>query len=174
MFGIQLVLWIPHRRVPNDDDRLAAANLCAHVARAVRCGEPILVDLGSTCLANAGVTQVPKDRFFSVLEFFWANLAAEPGTLDRIRSEEYGVLALHLFPPPGPWPPELIQILNEHYVPYVTLPPGQLTADIMFDFWQNLQPPVVLFERKRDQGLHAKATDGVGCDDRKASTKIAP
>jgi hypothetical protein len=156
----QLVLWSPRRPVPDAAKVAFGSRICSHVAEALACGERVLLDGGMVCLIHGGITTVPRDRGFTIMELAWGNLRDAGGTARRLASEQYDLVMLHAIVPPGPWSKRALEALDRHYTMFQSLaPPATLPDDDLdlnerarLENWPTLG--MLLFERKRDAGRH--------------------
>ena len=159
--ALQLVLWLPFREPPGEFDAALAADACAHVREALACGERVLVDLGTACLAERPPRAVPRDRLASLMDLTWSGLPNAIGLAARLAREDYDMLAIHVLPLPWPWSRAATDALQAHYVVYSMVPPTNapnanidLHDQAHFDDRQGIEFGMALFERKRDAGRH--------------------
>jgi hypothetical protein len=146
--------------VPDPAKLAFGARICAHVAEALACGERVLLDGGMVCLIRGGITSVPRDRGFTIMELAWGELRDAAGTGRRLANQEYDLVILHAIVPPGPWPQKALEALNEHYTIFHSVPSPAMPPDTDLDLnerarlenWPTLG--MLLFERKRDAGRH--------------------
>ena len=84
--ALQVALWHPRRRVPDERDLANAETICGYAAARMRCGERVLLGRGAVCYPRGGV-QVPLDRMNSIIEVTVAGRGPELG-FSRPRAQE--------------------------------------------------------------------------------------